>query len=186
MKLGSAAGSLLAIGIGLLPAAAMAQSLVLSGSPLPDQPYTLIYPDIMVESGEPGGPVTINHPGAPLQCMLSVVPVDDTGWTAEAALANLDEAAVVRSWSATFPGFVLGNRTITAYQSGPALFYEGASTGAEGSAAISLVHTETVSGENGYTLDCYYATEFAEQARPLVDFIIANFSTEQDAQPIAP
>jgi len=26
----------------------------------------------------------------------------------------------------------------------------------------------------------------AEQARPLVDFIIANFSTHQDAEPLTP
>lgn len=186
MKFGSAAAYFVAIGVGLLPMAAMAQSLTISGSPLPDQPYTLIYPDVMVESGEPGGPVTINHPGAPLQCVLTVVPVDDTGWSAEAALADLDEAAVARGWDATFPGFVLGARAITAYQSGPALIYEGANSGTPDSAPISLVHTETVSGENGYTLDCFYATEFAEQSRPLVDFIIANFSTHQDAQPVAP
>ena len=30
---------------------------------------------------------------------------------------------------------------------------------------------------NGYTLDCFYATEMAAEARPIVDSIIANFST---------
>jgi hypothetical protein len=179
-------GCVAAFSLSLLPAAALAQGITADGSPLPDQPYTLIYPDVMISTGEAGGPLTINHPNAPLQCMLTVVPVEDTTWTAEAALAALDDAAVVRGWSETFPGFVLGNRTIAPYQSGAALRYEGTSAESPQGVPLTIVHTETVSEGNGYTLDCFYATEVAEQARPLVDFIIANFSTHQDAEPLTP
>ncbi|KQX34061.1 hypothetical protein ASD04_17620 [Devosia sp. Root436] len=175
--------AVLALSLSFLPVAAYAQTAGISGSPLPDQPYTLIYPDVMVTSGEPGGPLTINHPGLPLQCVLTVVPVEDTGWTAEGALAELDAAAVAAGWSETFPGFTLGASLVTRYQSNPALQYEGTSTGSE-QGPITLVHTETVDAGNGYTLDCFYATEMAAEARPVVDAIIANFSTRQDAQPV--
>jgi hypothetical protein len=170
----------------LAPAAAFAQNVAATGSPLPDQPYTLIHPEAMTVSGEVGGAVTINHPDAPLQCVLTVVPVEDTGWTAENALAALDDAAVSQSWSETFPGFVLTNKTTTAYQSDSALLYEGTSTDSPQGVPLTIVHTETVNTAHGYTLDCFYATEVAEQARPLVDFIIANFSTQQDAEPVTP
>ncbi|KRA45617.1 hypothetical protein [Devosia sp. Root635] len=183
MRFAPAIGGLLALSLSLAPVAAFAQTAGISGSPLPDQPYTLIYPDVMVTSGEPGGPLTINHPGLPLQCVLTVVPVEDTGWTAEGALGALDPATVAAGWSETFPGFTLGASLITNYQSNPALQYEGTSTGAE-QGPITLVHTETVAAGNGYTLDCFYATEMAAEARPVVDAIIANFSTRQDAQPV--
>jgi hypothetical protein len=183
MKFAPAIGPLLALSVVLMPVTAFAQSLTISGSPLPDQPYTLIFPAVMMTSGEIGGPVTINHPGVPLQCLLTVVSVEDTDWTAEAALAALDPAAVAAGWSDTFPGFTLGASLVTAYQSSPALQYEGTSTGGE-QGPITLVHSETVDADNGYTLDCFYATEAAAEARPIVDSIIANFSTKMDAQPV--
>ena len=176
--------AVLALSLCLAPVAAFAQTAGISGSPLPDQPYTLIYPEVMVTSGTTGGPVTINHPTLPLQCVLTVVPVEDTGWTAEGALAALDPVAVAAGWNQTFPGFTVGTSMVTSYQSNPALQYEGTSTGSESGGPITLIHTETVHAGNGYTLDCFYATEMAAEARPIVDSIIANFSTEQDAQPV--
>ena len=183
MRFIPAIGGLFALSVSLLPVAVFAQNLAITGSPLPDQPYTLIYPDVMVTSGEIGGPQTINHPGLPLQCVLTIVPVEDTSWTAEGALAALDPATVAAGWNETFPGFTLGTSQISNYQSNPALQYEGTSPGTEGG-PITLVHTETVDTGNGYTLDCFYATEVAAEARPVVDSIIANFSTKQDAQPV--
>jgi hypothetical protein len=179
-------GCLFAISLSLVPVAAFAQNqnVTLTGSPLPDQPYTLIHPAAMSVSGEPGGPVTINHPDAPLQCVLTVVAVEDTGWTAEAALAALDDASVSQGWAETLPGFALSNKTTTAYQSNTALLYEGTSTDSPQGVPLTVVHTETVDAGNGYSLDCFFATEMAETVRPLVDFIIANFSTRQDAQPV--
>jgi hypothetical protein len=47
---------------------------------------------------------------------------------------------------------------------------------------LTIVHTEAVDAGRGYTLDCLFATEIAAQARPIVDFIIANFSTRSDAE----
>lgn len=182
MRFGPAIVGFLALS--LLPVAVLAQEAGVSGSPLPDQPYTLFYPDVMATSGEPGGPLTINHPTLPLQCVLTVVPVEDSDWTAEGALAALDATAVAAGWSQTFPGFTLGNSLVTRYQSNPALQYEGSSTGSDQGGPITLVHTETVHAGNGYTLDCFYATEMAAEARPIVDSIIANFSTAQDAQPV--
>lgn len=174
--------AVLALSFCLVPVAAFAQTAGITGSPLPDQPYTLIYPAVMLTSGELGGPLTINHPGLPLQCLLTVVPVEDTTWTAESALAALDPATVAAGWNETFPDFVLGASLVTSYQSGPALQYEGTSTGEQG--PVVLVHTETVDTGNGYTLDCFYATESAAEARPIVDAIIANFSTKLDAQAV--
>lgn len=185
MKFGPAVGCLFALSLGLAPVAGFAQTNVgISGSPLPDQPYTLIYPQEMVASGEAGGALTINHPDAPLQCVLTVVPVDDDAWTAETALAELDEPTVTQGWADTLPGFTLGARATTPYQSNTALIYEGTSTDSAQGVPLTLVHTETVDAGNGYTLDCFYATDVATQARPLVDFIIANFSTQQDATPL--
>ena len=181
-----ALGGLAALFFGLMSAAASAQTAGITGSPLPDQPYTLIYPSVMVTSGDLGGPVTLNHPAVPLQCVLAVIPVEDIGWTADGALATLDAAAVTAGWAETLPGFVLGTAQLAAYQSDTALQYEGVSAESGENGPVTLVHTETVAQGNGYTLDCFYPPEVAEQARPIVDSIIANFSTKQDAQPIAP
>jgi hypothetical protein len=183
MRFGPAMGALVALSTCLLPVAALAQEAGVSGSPLPDQPYTLFYPEVMVTSGEIGGPLTINHPTLPLQCVLTVVPVEDTGWTVEGALAALDPAAIAAGWQETLPGFSVLESKVTAYQSGPALLYQGTSQGETGT-TVTLVHTETVDGGNGYTLDCFYGTEEGLEAGPIVDAIISNFSTKQDAQPV--
>ena len=179
-----ALGGLAALSLGLMSAAVSAQTAGITGSPLPDQPYTLIYPSVMVTAGELGGPVTLNHPSVPLQCVLAVIPVEDIGWTADGALATLDPAAVTAGWGETLPGFVLGASQVVAYQSDPALQYEGVSAESGENGPVTLVHTETVAQGNGYTLDCFYPAEVGEQARPIVDSIIANFSTKQDAQPV--
>ncbi|WDR05461.1 hypothetical protein PSQ90_14420 [Devosia rhodophyticola] len=167
----------------LATSAASAQSInvSVSRSILADQPYTLIYPDFMVATGAAGEPVTINHPEAPLQCTSEIVPIEDTGWTAQSALDSLDEDEVIKGWIERFPGFTITNKTVTQFQSGDALLYEGTSTDSPMNMPLTIVHTETVDGPRGYSLDCLYATEYAEQARPIVNFIIANFSTHSDA-----
>ncbi|WDR03714.1 hypothetical protein PSQ19_06560 [Devosia algicola] len=163
------------------PASAQSISVSVSRSILADQPYTLIYPDFMIATGAAGEPVTINHPEAPLQCTSEIVQVEDTGWTAQSALDNLDEGEVVKGWIDRFPGFTITNKAITRYQSGDALLYEGTSTDSPMDMPLTIVHTETVDGPRGYSLDCLYATEYEQQARPIVNFIIANFSTHSDA-----
>src|SRR5687768_10823802 len=102
--------------------------------------------------------------------------------TPENALASLVDDDIVASLSETFPGFVLGTKATTAYQSGPALIYEGTSSDSPMGMPLTIVHTETVDNGRGYALDCLFATEFAAQARPIVNFIIANFSTRADAE----
>lgn len=177
---------LLAVIVGLgaaaMPVAALGQSVNVTRSIFADQPYTLIYPEAMVAVGGAGEALTINHPNAPLQCDLSVVPVEDADWTAESALSNLDAAAVTAAWTETFPGFELGASGTTQYQDATALIYEGTSESSSMGMPITLVHSETVAAGRGYSLDCIYATEVAEQVRPAVDFILANFSTRSDAE----
>jgi len=165
-----------------VPVAATAQSVNVTRSILEDQPFTLIYPETMVASGTAGEPLTINHPNAPLQCTLVIVPVEETDWTPQRALAEFDDEAVTAQWEDSFPDFVLGERSTASYQSGQALLYEGTSAVSPLGMPITLVHTETVDSGRGYILDCLYATDIAANARPIVDFIIANFSTRADAE----
>ena len=168
------------------PGLAFAQSISVTHSTLPDQPFTLIYPDAMQASGGVDKPVTINHANAPLQCTMSYVPVEETDWTPEGAMASLVDADVEAGWRETFPGFTLGAKGTTAYQSDAALIYEGTSTDSPMGIPLTIVHTETVANGLGYTLDCLFDTTQAEQARPIVDFIIANFSTSADAECCVP
>ncbi|MEQ9637608.1 MAG: hypothetical protein RLW68_16195 [Devosia marina] len=174
--------TLATLGLVLAPSLVAAQSVNVTRSILPTLPYTVIYPEGMIASGGGGDPLTINHPEAPLQCDLTVVPVEDTGWTAEAALNALDDAEVAASWSEIMPGFALGNKGTTPYQDNTALIYDGSSPQSSMGVPLTVVHTETVSNGRGYVLDCLYATAEAAQARPIVDFIIANFATRSDAE----
>lgn len=174
--------ALATLGLVLSPTLAAAQSVNITRSVLPTLPYTLIFPQPMVASGGGEDPVTINHPAAPLQCDMRVVPAEDTGWTAEGALGALDDAEVAASWSHIMPGFVMGSKGTTPYQDATALIYDGSSPESSMGMPLTVVHTETVANGRGYTLDCYYATDQAEQARPIVDFIIANFATRSDAE----
>ena len=177
-----------ALFLGLLPAASFAQDVDINvtHSILPDQPYTLIYPAVMQPSGGGDQPLVINHPKAPLQCGMTIVPTEQTTWSADEALADLDDDAATQSWAETFPGFTLGDKGTTPYQNVTALTYQGTSTNSPQGVPITLVHTEAVDNGNGYVLDCFFATEVARQARPVVDFIIANFSTDVDAECCVP
>lgn len=179
-------GSLLLLSMVLAPGAALAQSITVTHSILPDQPFTLIYPDVMEASGGVDKPLVINHTNAPLQCTMTYVPVEETDWTPQSALASLVDAEVEADWRKTFPGFKLTARGTTAYQSDSALIYEGTSTDSPMGIPLTIVHTETVSDGLGYALDCLFDTTQAEQARPIVDFIIANFSTSAEAECCVP
>ena len=170
------------LGAAAMPVVALGQRVSVTRSIFADQPYTLIYPEVMVASGGAGEPLVINHPNAPLQCDLSILPVEDTQWTAEGAVSEIDTAAVTASWAETFPGFALGNSGTTQYQDATALFYEGTSESSPMNVPVTLLHTETVTSGRGYSLDCIYATSVAEQIRPVVDFIVANFATRSDAE----
>ena len=81
MRFAPVVGGLLALSLCMVPVTAQAQTAGVSGSPLPDQPYTLFYPEEMTDSGTPGAPLTVNHPTLPIQCVLTVVALEDTGWS---------------------------------------------------------------------------------------------------------
>ena len=182
MKHAAVAG-LAVLGLVVAPTLAAAQSISVTRSILPDLPYTLIFPEPMVAADGSIEPlsITINHPDAPLQCEMSVVAVEDTAWTAEAALDALNDDEVATAWAGLMPGFALGAKGTVQYQDATALTYDGTSPESSMGMPLSLVHTESVANGRGYTLDCYFATAEAERARPIVDFIIANFSTRSDA-----
>ncbi|MCS6759953.1 MAG: hypothetical protein MO852_14190 [Candidatus Devosia euplotis] len=114
---------------------------------------------------------------------MTYVPVEEADWTPQAALVDVDVEA---GWRKTFPGFTLYAKGTAAYQSDTALIYEGASTGSPMGMPLTIAHTETVSNGLGYALDCLFDTTQAEQARPIVDFIIANFSTSAEAECCVP
>ena len=170
------------LGLALTPMLAAAQEISITRSVLTNLPYTLIYPSTMVASGGGDGPLTINHTSAPLQCELLVVAVEDAAWTPQVALNGLNDTELTEAWGQTLPGFALTSKGNVEFQDATALTYEGNSTDSPMDIPVTLVHTETVAAGRGYTLDCIYATEFAAEARPLVDFIIANFSTRADAE----
>lgn len=176
------AAFLAGLGLALTPMLATAQEISITRSVLTTLPFTLIHPADMVASGGGDGPLTINHSSAPLQCELSVVAVEDAAWTPQEALSSLNDAELTTAWGQNLPGFTLTSKGNVAFQDATALTYEGTSTDSPMGIPVTLVHTETVASGRGYTLDCIYATEFAAEARPLVDFIIANFSTRADAE----
>lgn len=182
MKMHTALALLASLTMALAPTLALAQSVSLTRSILPDLPYTIIYPEPMIASGGPGSPIVISHPNAPLRCDLAVVPVEDTAWTAEAALGAFNAAEITAGWSESLPGFALSGQRLAQFQDTTALAYEGTSTGSPMDVPVTLVHAETVTNGRGYALDCVYATDAAAQTRPIVDFIIANFSTRADAE----
>lgn len=169
-------------GMMLAPVLAMAQEVSITRSVFQDLPYTLIYPAALQATGGGADPVTLNHPDAPLQCDMRVVPVEDTSWTVDGALADLDDAEVASAWADTLPGFAVASKGTVQYQDAAALTYEGTSTDSAMGMPLTLVHTETVASGRGYVLDCLFAADQTEQARPLVDFIVANFSTRADAE----
>lgn len=172
--------------VALSPALAHAQDIGVARSDTPDLPYTIFFPQPMATAGGAGEPLLINHPAAPLQCSLEVVPVEEPGWTPQGALDMLDEAQIATAWEETLPGFGISNTQVVQYRDAQALLYEGGSLGSNLGMPLTLVHTESVAEGRGYVLDCLYATAEAEQARPFVDFIIANFSTRQDTECCAP
>lgn len=167
----------------IAPSLAVAQNISVNRSILPNAPYTLIFPEPMVVASSEIEPVsvTINHPSAPLQCDMRIVPVEDTSWSAQQAVSALDHNEVAAAWADIMPGFILGEMGTLPYQDAEALFYDGSSQESSMGVPLTLVHTEAVAEGRGYVLDCYYATAEAANARPIIDFIIANFSTRADA-----
>lgn len=149
-----------------------------------DLPYTAIYPDVLqtFDDGNPETILTLRHPGATLQCDVFAVPGAKDGWSAEEALQGLDVAGIESTWGPDFPGFKITAQSVIRLASGPALFYEAESNNSPLSLPLSIVHAEAVDGGRTYAIECLIDRAVAADARPMVDFIIANFSTRSDGQ----
>jgi hypothetical protein len=149
-----------------------------------DVPYTAIYPDSLqsVDDGSSETILTVRHPEVLLQCDFFSVAGAPSSWSADAALASLDVTGIESSWAPNFPGFKLSGQRLAQFASGPALFYEGQSDSSPMGPAVSVVHAETVAGGRSYAVECLVDRSVAADARPMIDFIIANFSTTSDGQ----
>jgi hypothetical protein len=176
------AGAALALACG--PVTAQQIQVVIDRSLTDDPPYTAIYPEVMqtADDGNPQTILTLRHPDAPLQCDVLVLPEAPEGWTADGALATFDAARVEAAWSPTFPGFRVTGQSVTRFASGPALLYEGTSDGSPFNVPVATVHAEAVENGRTYAVTCLAAIDVVAQARPVVDFIIANFSTNSEGQ----
>lgn len=180
-------------GVALVAAVAMncgpllaqdAVTMVIDRGLTDDLPYTAIYPNALqsVDDGNPETILTLRHPSVPLQCDFFAVSGGPETWTAEAALEALDVAGIEAAWTPSFPGFRLTGQSVTEFASGPALLYEGQSDNSPFAMPLTIVHAEAVAGGRTYAVECLLAQDIAAEARSMIDFIIANFSTNSDGQ----
>jgi hypothetical protein len=165
------------------PAFAQGQMLIDRGL-LEDLPYTVIYPDILAtfDDGNPETIVTLQHPQAFLQCDVFAVQGGDEGWSAQAALQNLNIEGIEADWASSFPGFRVTSQGTAQFQSGAALLYEAQSDNSPMGFPINLVHAEAVDGGRTYAIECLVDSSIAADARTIIDVIIYNFSTRSDGQ----
>src|SRR5690606_25489272 len=130
-----------------------------------------------VDDGNSETILTVQHPNALLQCDFFSVPGAPEGWSAEGAVANLDIAGIEATWAPSFPGFSLTGQQVARFASGPALLYVGQSESSPMGPGVEVVHAEAVDAGRTYAVECLMDRAVAAEARPMVDFIIANFST---------
>lgn len=149
-----------------------------------DLPYTAIYPSVLrsIDDGNPATILTLQHPEAPLQCDAFAVEGGGAGWTAEEALRKLDVRGIEATWIPDFPGFKVVAQSVTQFASGPALLYEGESDNSPLGVPLRIIHAETVDAGRTYAVECLMGKSIAAEAKPLVDFVIANFSTRSDGE----
>lgn len=168
-----------------LAAAAQAQTqtqVKISRSTVEELPFTIIYPQDWIANAISSRIVaSVSHPTLPFRCEVLI---DDMPreYSAQELLDTLDEAVVNVELSKSFPGFRLTEKGLTAFQSGPALYYEGVSESSEYGYPLHVFHGESVTGTQRHTLECLVAAHLAEEARPAVETIFANFSTRSDGQ----
>ncbi len=154
---------------------------VLQGA-LPERPFTVIYPNILevVDDGSDVTVLTLRHPDAVMQCDALVQDGAGADWSAEKALETLDVNGIIATWAPDFPGFKVTGQSLTRFQSGPALMFEAESESSPLGVPLKIVHAEATDGGRFYALECLVERGAANDARPMVDFIIANFSTRSD------
>ena len=137
----------------------------------------------LVEDGDDVTVATLEYPGAPLQCDAMVAEGGAADWTADAAVdqprprrhrSGLDRAVPrLRHLDRRHrrvperPGAVLPRRRATnSPLGGPA----------------TIFHAEAVDGGRTYIYECLADTAIAADAKGLVDFLFANFSTRSDGE----
>jgi hypothetical protein len=157
------------------------QMTVLQGQ-TPERPFTVIYPNVLevVDDGSGVTVVTLRHPDAVMQCDAMVQDGAESGWSAEQALENLDVNGIVSAWAPDFPGFKVTGQSVTSFQSGPALMFEAESDNSPLGVPLKIIHAESTDGGRYYALECLVDRGAAADARPMIDVIIANFSTRSD------
>lgn len=173
-----------------LPAAAHAQeettevTINAARGVMADRPYTLFYPAPMqlVEDGDDVTVATLEYPNAALQCDAMIGEGGAADWTAEAAAATLDRAGTEASWTEQFPGFAISEVTTITMQSGPALYYRGASQASPLGVPATVFHAEAVDAGRTYIYECLADSAIADQAKGLVTFLFSNFSTRSDGE----
>jgi hypothetical protein len=154
---------------------------VVQGS-TPERPFTVIYPNVFeaVDDGSDVTVLTLRHPDAVMQCDALVQDGAGTDWSAEEALKSLDVNGIVSTWSPDFPGFKVTGQSITQFQSGPALMFEGEADNSPLGVPLKIIHAEATDAGRFYALECLVERGAANDARPMIDFLIANFSTRSD------
>ncbi len=147
-----------------------------------DQPYTIIYPDVLkATTGTGDDLLTLDYPGAPLQCVATLKP-GIAAMTADEALANFDKAAVEADWRKYFANFTVTAQSVGKLRNVPALRYTG-DTGKTDKGNQSLViRAEAVDEGRRYAMECLVGVDVAAEAQPLIEFLIANFSTRSDGE----
>lgn len=184
-KFGVPQGAILVAALAMVAAPVLAQDqvqMVIDRGATPERPYTLIYPEILqpVDDGSDVTVQTLRHPDAVMQCDAMIQDGAGTDWTAESALKNLDVAGITTTWSPDFPGFKVTGQTVTSFQSGPALMFEAESDSSPLGVPLKIIHAEATDGGRFYALECLVERDAANDARPMIDFLIANFSTRSD------
>jgi hypothetical protein len=167
------------------PAYAQDVQIMRSVGETAELPYSVFYPSVLqaIDDGNPQTVVTLAPQSEKfMQCNVFVVPASGEPWTAEGALSSLDAAGIESAWAPDFPGFKLSGQSLASFSSGPALRYEGKSDNSPMSVPISVIHAEAVDGGRTYAVECLYDTSIDADARPVADFLIANFSTNSDGQ----
>lgn len=183
---GVARWMMLAAGMALLAQPVLAQEeveMIVQKGTAAERPFTVIYPSVLepIDDGSDVTVVTLRHPDAAMQCDAMIQDGASADWNAESALSSLDPAGIVTAWSPDFPGFRLTGQSLTQFQSGPALMFEAESDSSPFAVPLRIVHAEAVDGGRFYAVECLVEQSAAADARPMIDFIIANFSTRSDA-----
>jgi hypothetical protein len=185
-KFGAPQGAILLAALAMVavpPVSAQEQvQMVVVQGQTPERPFTVIYPDVLevVDDGSDVTVLTLRHPNAVMQCDAMVQDGAGSGWSAESALENLDVDGIVSTWSPDFTGFKVTGQSISQFQSGPALMFEAESDSSPLGVPLKIIHAEATDGGRFYAIECLVERGAANDARPMVDVIIANFSTRSD------